>query len=709
MLAGIGDTPACTIPAIAMTVARERLRTTPGTAGALALGALALGLLIVHGAFYAQDTGPPVWDEALHLLVAARVHDVLSAPSRETGEALREASSFYPPLYHAGVGALFCLVGLSPLGARLVNLALLAVLGWGTFRAGAALLGVRAGALAAALVVTFPVVTRLARMAMTDLGLAAWTAAAVGCLLSTELRSGRDATRLGLLLGAGLLTKWTFPAFVIGPLAVWAITHGRSAPAGGRERARLAWATVLAVAVAVPWYAANARVIFERGRFLAGLGQTQGNPHGWTWANLLAYPRTILATFVSAPARWLLLGSALAGLICLASRRSPRAPQAEERAPRVGASVAVALVSSWLIVPYVAMTAISNKDPRFVLPLVAPLAVLCAWGLLAIPGRAPRVSVACALFAYLVALHVLAVLPEPRRQRPLSWLAWAPILEETMRSDLQNLARPPDPGWPATEIVDTIRSRLTPVAPYASLEVVPDLETVNPNSLAWLARRGGYRLDAHHPWHVAEFDLQSWEYVLIKPEGSQGASHTTLASDALTRRILGGPEAFRVVEEFVGPEAQSLVLLRTLASLPPDHLRASVIDLASPASRWHLGDGWGRLEPAGRWGLGRRAVVRIQLEAGRAYRMEVDLAPFSRLARPQLVTVRYGDTVVAGWRLADAGGGVFSAEVPSPLPTGGIDEVSLAFAEHARPADLGLSGDERPLAAFVRRIRFHPR
>jgi 4-amino-4-deoxy-L-arabinose transferase-like glycosyltransferase len=676
----------------------ERPRTARGRAGALALAGLALAVFAAHAAFYRQDTAPPVWDEALHLLLAVRFHDFLGAPSLEAGRALREAWSFYPPLYHAGVGALFGVVGVSPLAARLVNVGLLAVLAWGTFHAGRALFGGRAGALAAALVVTFPVVTRLTRMAMTDLGLAAWTAAAVGCLLGTGLRSRRQAALLGLLLAAGLLTKWTFPAFVAGPLFVWALPGG---PAPPGRRVRLAWAAALGGLLAAPWYAANAPVIAERGRFLAGLGPAQENPHGWNLANALAYPRVVFDTFVAAPERWLLLGSAAAALLCLASGRMPRGPVAGEGAPP---RTALALLLAWLVVPWVAMTAISNKDPRFVLPLVAPLAVLCAWGLLAIPVRAARIAAACALSGYLVLVHMLAVLPEVRRARALA--ALPPAAAATLWADLRGLARPADPGFPAAAVVHAIHRRLTPVAPYASLEVVPDLSTVNPNSLAWLARRTGFRLDTHHPLDVAEVDAGDWDYVLVKPGGHQGASHTTRASAAIARRILAAPDAFVVVEELGGPDGP-LVLLRAIASTPPAHLRAGLIEPGSPSARWHLGTGWGRPEPAGRWALGRLAVVRVSLEPGRFHEMEVDLAPFPGLPRPQVVTVRYREAVVASWQASHPG--VFRAELPAGLPTGAIDELSLVFAEAARPSALGLSADPRELAVFVRRIRFDPR
>jgi hypothetical protein len=669
----------------------------------LVLGALALALLLAHLAFHGQDTAPPVWDEALHLLLAARFHDFLDGPSRQGFERLRAEWDFYPPLYHACVGALFRVVGLSALAARLVNLALLAVLGWGTHRAASALFGRAAGAVAAAFVVTFPVVTMLARMAMTDLGLAAFAAASAGHLMATDLRTRKSAVGLGLLLGAGMLSKWIFPAFVAGPVIVWAWSRARERDARSTWLGRLGLAVAVAGVMAAPWYADNAGTILTRGRLLAGLGPAQGNPHGWNWANATVYARVILDTFVTAPQRLVLLAAAAAGLVCALGVWRPSGPRPADSPPRFDTSAALTLVALWLIVPYVAMTAISNKDPRFVLPLVAPLAVLCAWGLLVLPHRTLRRAALAAVFLYLAVLYGLAVTASPPRG-----LARLPTLDAALRRDLRNLRPAPDPGWPSAAIVEALRQRLTPVSPRASLEVVPDLSTVNPNTLAWLARRAGFRLDAHHPQDAAEVDALSWEYALIKPEGDQGAAHTTGASAAITARVLDQADAFEAIQDFTG-RAGTLRLLRTRASVPPPGLRAEIIELSSPAARWYLGEGWGMAEAAGRWALGRDAVVRVQLEAGRAYRLKVDLAPFPRLAHPQAVTVSYREVVLGTWHPADPGGRVYGAEIPAGLPTGGIDEVRFRFAERARPSELGLSGDTRTLAAFFRRVRIVPR
>src|SRR6185436_11826481 len=140
---------ACTIPALAMSAlhAWDRRTRAFGAAFVLALAA-------AHVAFATHDGAPPVWDEGLHLLLGTRGHDFLAAPSRQAWQEMVEAWSFYPPLHHALLAVSFRTFGLTPLAARLLNLVFLAIFGWGTYRAGAALFGRAAGVLAAALVTT---------------------------------------------------------------------------------------------------------------------------------------------------------------------------------------------------------------------------------------------------------------------------------------------------------------------------------------------------------------------------------------------------------------------------------------------------------------------------------------------------------------------------------------------------------------------------
>ncbi|HEX6739138.1 MAG TPA: hypothetical protein VF310_12740, partial [Vicinamibacteria bacterium] len=625
---------------------------------ALGFGALALALLLAHLAFLRQDQGRlPVWDEALHLLTAARLADFLRAPSRRTLDALRAAWDFYPPLHHALVGSLLAVLGPTALAARIVNLGWLALLGWGTERAGSALFGRLAGAAAAALVVTFPFVTQMTRMAMTDLGLAALAAASVGFLLASGLRTRRQAAVLGVLLGAGLMVKWIFPAFVAGPIVVWAVRRWREPDAETRGWARVLLAFAVALAIALPWYAANLATIVERGRYLAGLGPAQNNPYGWNWANAVVYAGVVGDVFVTAPQKLALIAAAVAGLVAAFTGSRP-------------ARAGLVVVASWLLVPYVAMTAISNKDPRFVLPLVAPVAVLCAWGLTALPQRAARAAALALVFGYTALVFVLAACSPPLRGRLLDRLAGLPRVQAIVRHDLANTQPPPDPGWPSAAIVAAIRERLTPVASFAALEVVPDLATVNPNTLAWLARGQGFRLEAHHPRDPAEVDGQAWEYVLLKPAGDQGADHTTEASAALTARVMAGGAAFEPVQDFPGPGGETLRLLRTFASVPPPDLRAREIDLTAPSARWHLGDGWGLAEASGRWAIGREAVIRVQLEPQRAHRLKMELLPFAHLPRPQEIAVRYRGTLLATWRPTGPDWRVYKADVPAGLPTG---------------------------------------
>src|SRR5262249_10429756 len=121
---------------------------------------------------------------------------------------------------------------------------------------------------------------------------------------------------------------------------------------------------------------------------LASLGPEQGNPHGWTWANLGAYPSVLVTSMLWTPAVPLfLIGAALA-----AWRLGP----------------AGAFLLGGLLVPYVGLTAISNKDPRFLAAAMPAVAVACACALGVLLPRVGRAWKA-ALVAWVLLLSATAL------------------------------------------------------------------------------------------------------------------------------------------------------------------------------------------------------------------------------------------------------------------------------------------------------------
>jgi len=160
----------------------------------------------------------------------------------------------------------------------------------------------RAAALTAAtLVLVFPVNLALSRLFFTDYAQLAFVALSLALLVDRRVfRTPARAASLGLVLGAGMLVKWTFPIFIAAPLLVRLLVpelsqRHRESPGGPDRALRLPVALVVCAAaaclVALPWYLANPQAISSR--FALATQQNPSNLPGGLRLDLLYYPRMI--------------------------------------------------------------------------------------------------------------------------------------------------------------------------------------------------------------------------------------------------------------------------------------------------------------------------------------------------------------------------------------------------------------------------------
>ena len=204
---------------------RESWRNLFGNRG-VAMAVL-LGVLALHGAvnlvlFKAVEL-PPFYDGANHFNISADIKDHLDrfSPAYSWFNELYDISTYYPPCYHVLAALCMKVAGFTLDSARLPNLLFLAILAFSVFLLGERLFDTRTGLLAGILVSLFPAVHGLTREIYIDLALLAWAACAVYLLVVSDRFQKRGWSFLfGLVCGFGLLTKWTFPVFIGGPV-VW--------------------------------------------------------------------------------------------------------------------------------------------------------------------------------------------------------------------------------------------------------------------------------------------------------------------------------------------------------------------------------------------------------------------------------------------------------------------------------------------------------
>ncbi len=316
------------------------------------------------------------WDEAHHAWLVLKLHDGLA---RFNPWSVYELSKYYPPLFHV-LAVPATLVSTHPdafcLGNWLALLALMLATCW----IARPLLGAPAGLAAGLLVPSYVYVTWMGRMVMTDLTLAA-TVAATLALLAREapLGDARAARRLGLAIGLGMLAKWSYAFFLALPLAWTVLAQARRA--GGRAvRRPLAIAAGVAALVAGPWYVRSVGRIWREAawHFGSGVVEAEGDPPSLSLASLRYYPQALAEFYLTTPhVALLLVGAvALAMLLLGRARRAALAP------PARWIPILLSPLSGWLV-----LLAITNKDVRYVLPMVSVFATVSVAPLVLLRGR----------------------------------------------------------------------------------------------------------------------------------------------------------------------------------------------------------------------------------------------------------------------------------------------------------------------------------
>jgi len=128
-------------------------------------------------------------------------------------------------------------------------------------------------------------------------------------------------------------------------------------------------------------------------------------------------------------------------------------------------------------------------------------------------------------------------------------------------------------------------------------------------------------------------------------------------------------------------------------------VRGGVLPLTDVSFDSLLSEGWSIPEDWGRWAVGKRSVVRVALEQEHDYRLTIEAFPF---CPPQFA----GQAMKVGWNDLSLGRYIFLScechlitfDVPSEAVTEGLNDLWFEFEKAVSPADVGLSGDRRPLA-----------
>ncbi|MDO8804954.1 MAG: glycosyltransferase family 39 protein [Elusimicrobiota bacterium] len=311
----------------------------------LGLAALILFQLIQLAFWIGRENQPPTATASQQMNIARDyiALDALRHPGRLLDYEFKSPVIPIPPLYHLAVATMMKYEESEKAGfyVNALFLALLAVALWGL---GRRFSGEWAGLFAAVLLTCAADVQALSREQVPDLALAALVAAGYWAYLASDRFQRKLPSLLfGVLFAAAQLTKWSafayfLPVFFLGALAL----------GGKRGRLGAALAFVVVVVLTAPWYRAHWPFLVPR-LLEAAFGQDSST-------SVLAYLGTT-ALGLEFP----VFLAALGGLVF---------NQWAKPKPDLLA------LCAWFCLSFLFWSFLPARDARFLLPALAPLAVL---------------------------------------------------------------------------------------------------------------------------------------------------------------------------------------------------------------------------------------------------------------------------------------------------------------------------------------------
>ncbi|MDA2933719.1 glycosyltransferase family 39 protein [Acidobacteria bacterium AH-259-D05] len=462
-----------------------------------------IAIVGIHVVWEVLDESPPVWDMAYHQLQGWRY--LTAWQEDELLEQFSQISTYYPPLYYLQEALFLRFFPQTQFLALLSNVLGLFLLSYCSYRIAALFMKPVAAVVTGLLPLLFPLVVWTSRVSLLDLPLAGWVTAAGYLTLRSDFLQNRAWTlAFGIVCAAGSLTKWTFVLFLIFPL-IYALIYS---PYRRKSLVNLIGAALLAAPLVLWWYLPNLQVLIERSQITAQAGIWEGDP-GWdSMLGWIYYPRALSSYYLYLPLTVLFVWGTI-----VASKEREEADQERVR-----------FLWWWLLGGLVLLMLLPAKDPRYIMPLISPLAILLvtSW------RRRSRWIIGILVLAFLQFLSVSFPMPFSPLKIALFDLAedtdyrsmrqeW--VLYQTHYFDI---AGPPDQAdWKNGEILKALGSA-------GRIGFLPDAASFNPVTFQLFAARRGTQLEViflGESQNSAE-TLSSLSFVIGKT-GSQGLSYMT--------------------------------------------------------------------------------------------------------------------------------------------------------------------------------------
>ena len=484
----------------------------------------------------AIDTRPPFWDMANHASWALDVLRDFQQNGLAAFLSLPRISGNYPPLYYAITALFYSLLGTTIDTAQLANLPAIILLGLATYGIARTVLDPTPAALAGILVNFFPFMLWISRETLLEYWLTALVAASIWVLLRThDFSNPRWSLIFGIVCGLGLLTKWTFPLFVVPP-ALWAAR---------RNWRNALMAAAAATVIASYWYLPQFPALRSAWELAASGGQSEGDPSSFSLEGWLFYFRALEGYQLFLP----LFLVFVAGLVVLVRKRRTLPPQ--------WTTLALFLVGGWL-----GLMLLPNKDPRYSAPLLPAAAVVIA---AAFGGTKRQRTLRAALPAFLLFQHVVVSfgipsLPErivlakgPAGPVPYDWNLYT-------QTYFGLWGPPEDQDWQIEHVLEVVTADAVQRDHPVRLGLVPDLPRFDLQAFRFYIGLNKLPVVIERVFAAEEAAILRNDYVLMSL-GTQTAFGSPAPHAAeINAYVLFHPDQFRMIDRFSLPNGEAIRL-----------------------------------------------------------------------------------------------------------------------------------------------------
>ncbi len=333
-----------------------------------------------------KETVPPGWDESLHLTKSLQYYDVIMS---NQWNLLIKIDDYYPPFYHLSTFIPYILFGTSTDSAIFVNIIYFGILLFSVYGIGKHFGGEQSGLIGSLLIVLYPGIVGIRRFFVIDNGVVALVALSIYLLLlSDKFKNVKFTLYFGLVSGLAVLSKWTAVFFIIPPFLV--VCYDSFVKNKKMPPVAFYCMAILGVVVCLTWYWEHFMDVYTKISWgNVYWGTMEGDPDVFSIESFLYYGKSLINAQIS----FFFFLLFLIGAIKYRNQ---------------------VLLLSWIIVPYVVMTLMKNKNERYTLPSIAAVAIITALWIASIKTKQTKtVIIATVLIVGAGQLLILGLIPEP--------------------------------------------------------------------------------------------------------------------------------------------------------------------------------------------------------------------------------------------------------------------------------------------------------